>query len=143
MIALASCGRLAFEPETADAPLGCWPSPIDLSENAGASYAPTLASDGTGLYVAWTDATGYVHDLQLGTENLFFRAVGLDGATPNPVVEIPKSDLGTNRNQFPSLLALGGGLVMTYSAQHGASPDSAYRNRWGSTGHTEGCLTRH
>lgn len=131
-LALVGCGRIGFSlhdrsdapSETADAPPGCWSTPIDVSQNVGASFGPSLASDGTALYVAWADATGYVHDPTTGTENLMFRRVELDGSLAAPVVEIPKSVLGTNRNQFPNLLVHGGAIVLTYTGQAGTSVDS-------------------
>jgi hypothetical protein len=127
-VVAASCGRLDFSSVPTPAPDAvartCWTTPINVSQNAGASYAPSIASDGATIYVAWTDATGYVHDYVNGTENLFFRAVALDGTLGAPPVDIPKAMLGTNRNQFPSLLVTPTGLAMAYSGQHGATIDS-------------------
>jgi hypothetical protein len=102
----------------------CWSTPINVSENSGESFAPAITSDGTAIYLAWSDATGYVRDWALGTENIFFRRVERDGSLTAPVVDIPKSALGTNRNFYPNLVAHGGSLAMAYAAQAGTMINS-------------------
>jgi hypothetical protein len=125
LIALAGCGRLDFAITDGQVPTAaCWSGSINVSENVGRSYAPSLASDGTALYLAWTDTTGYIDDWTTGTDNIFFRRVELDGSLVAPVIDIPKSALGTNRNWYPNLLAKDGALAMAYSAQGGTSIDS-------------------
>jgi hypothetical protein len=121
MVALAGCGRWKFDEHgdggSAATGLQCWQGAVNLSQNAGASYASSIAADGNAIYAVWTDATGYVHDYANGTENLFFRRIELDGSLVAPETEISRTALGTDRHQFPGLLLHNGQLVLEYTGQ--------------------------